>query len=511
MDKKKRSAEETVPEPKRKAEEVDGKPVAAADEDEDEAMSDEIEYEDEYDDEFEEEEFIENEDEYEDGEGVEGEGMEDGDVKFGEMVKDEEEEDEDEDEDSGPKSVWRPSDGLEEGEELDYDPTTYEMLHSMSTNWPCLSFGFIPDALGGSRKRFPHTLFLAAGTQAGDATSNSIITMKISRLHKTKPEDSDEEDDDDDDDEPQSEVDIDPILETATVSTPAVNRLKVMPQLQKNTLVAMWADTGSVGIYDVRKYVSAVDGGATSLLAKKDPPLHLIKAHKNEGFALDWSPTVMGRLLSGDCSKFIYETDFYTGTTLEKPYDAHQGSVEDLQWSPNEKDVFASCSVDTTVKIWDARATVKKAMISVKVHKSDVNAISWNKKVPYLLASGSDDCSFCIWDLRNFKPDTEVAKFTFHEKPICSIEWNPHDESQLVVVSEDDQVTIWDMGLEADDGEEPSDFPPQLFFVHQGQHSVKEAHWHPQIPNLIGTTASDGFNLFITANATEVAPPEDKT
>lgn len=71
-----------------------------------------------------------------------------------------------------------------------------------------------------------------------------------------------------------------------------------------------------------------------------------------------------------------------------------------------------------------------------------------------------------ISNVRQYR-DATVAHFTFHEKPICGIEWNPHDDSQLVVVSEDNQVTIWDMGLEADDGEEPSEFPPQLFFVHQ--------------------------------------------
>lgn len=496
----KRQAEETLPtKATKKKEEVSKK-------DEDKMSDDEIEFEDPYEDEFEEEEVVENE---EDEEGEEEEEyfeqMRDGE-KIGSLTIGEADVDEEDEADDKNKKVWKPGDALEEGEELDYDPSTYTMLHSLGTQWPCLSFSFVPDGLGAQRTKFPHTLYMTAGTQAGEVEGNSLIIMKVSRLNKTYVDEDEEEDEDEDENE--DATDDDPILETASLATPSINKVKVMPQQDKNTLIALWGDNGKVNIYDVRKYLLAVDSGSSSLLPKKEAPKYQVTNHKNEGFALDWSPTVLGRLLSGDCTKYIYESDVTNNTTISKPYESHSGSVEDIQWSPTEKDVFASCSVDKTVKIWDSRATARKAMITVTAHKSDVNTLSWNKKVPYLLATGSDDCSFSIWDLRNFKPDATVAHFTFHEEPICCVEWNPNDDSQLVVVSEDNQVTIWDMALEADDGEEPSEFPPQLFFVHQGQHEVKEAHWHPQIPNLVATTSADGFNLFITANSTEVAPPE---
>jgi len=490
--------------------------VTMKEEDEDDIDFDEVPYEGS-EDEWEEEELEEGDEDEDEEEMTEeqqeywknaSEGSKKGEdgINFVNAGDGEDEEEED-DEDNTTKQVWRPGkDKLEEGEELDYDPSTYSMLHALSTQWPCLSFAFVPDTLGGYRTKYPHTLYIAAGTQAVDGDTNSIITMKISRLGKTIVEDSDSDEDSDEEEEYE-----DPILETSSFTTQGVNRVKVMPQQNKNNLIAMWSDTGKVHVYDYNKYITAVDNGSSSLLPKKEGSKYSTSVHKNEGFALDWSPTVMGRLLSGDCDKYIYETDFYTNTTISQPYSSHTASVEDVQWSPVEKEVFASCSVDKTVKIWDSRATARKAMITVKVHESDVNTLSWNKKVPYLLATGSDDCSFKIWDMRNFnKPDAVVAHFTYHEKPISCVEWNPHDDSQLVVVSEDDQVTIWDMGLEPDDGEEASEFPPQLFFVHLGQHEVKEAHWHPQIPNLIATTSGDGFNIFITANSTEIAPEEVK-
>ena len=75
--------------------------------------------------------------------------------------------------------------------------------------------------------------------------------------------------------------------------------------------------------------------------------------------------------------------------------------MEDIQWSPSEKTVFASCSVDRTIRIWDTRSHEHRSMMSVTAHASDVNVISWNREVGYLMVSGSDDGTFRVWDFRN--------------------------------------------------------------------------------------------------------------
>ena len=136
-------------------------------------------------------------------------------------------------------------------------------------------------------------------------------------------------------------------------------------------------------------------------------------------------------------------------------------------------------------------------------HQSDVNVISWNPSVAYLLASGADDGTFKIWDLRSFGGASAdpVAHFRWHRKPVTSLEWHPSDESVVAVASEDDSITVWDMSVEEDavassSGGESVELPPQLLFVHQGQSSIKEVHFHPQIPGLLMSTALDGYNVF---------------
>lgn len=50
---------------------------------------------------------------------------------------------------------------------------------------------------------------------------------------------------------------------------------------------------------------------------------------------MDWSERTTGRLLTGDCSKYIYLWNMQgqSGWTVDKqPFMGHQQSVEDLQW-----------------------------------------------------------------------------------------------------------------------------------------------------------------------------------
>ncbi len=356
--------------------------------------------------------------------------------------------------------------------------------------------------------------------------------------------------------------DDDPILEIQSIPHfGGINRVRVMPQ--QPHVVAVWSDQGVVNLMDIRHRLSTLDIGSANGFAPPEgyrpgstapsEPVHSFSGHATEGFALGWSPVAPGRLATGDCSRFMYVWDAETGsavtalgsstsssaaggsaswgwTVSSSPYTGHTDSVEDIVWSPVEPTVFASCSVDGTLRIWDIR-DARKSQLHVKAHNCDVNVLSWNsQRAPFLLAAGADDGAFSVWDLRDLHksgPSTEYnSMYSWHRGPVTSIQWDPYDENVLAVASADDTVTIWDLSMEADTeqalsgqvasaaaaagaDEDVAELPPQLLFVHQGQNDVKEATFHPQVPGMVLSTAGDGFNLWKPDIDVQAEPDED--
>jgi ribosome assembly protein RRB1 len=451
------------------------------------------------------------------------------------------------------------------------DETAYKMHHALTPEWPSLSLDIIPDrTLGDNRTRFPHVVTMIVGSQAVNKNKLTVLRMSdLSRMagrEKTEKELDDEmlgeewrhEDSELEEEESSSseeEEELDPLLEHYSFPHEGgINRIRVCPQ--NSDIVAAWGEAGTVSLYDVGGAIDLLDrsllgsnakkekAGATNFQVRKmrKDPFFVYSGHSTEGFAIDWSNVVPGRLATADCHGSIHIWNATHPVTAKdisskmspwgnssfevKPTYSPSGdnidnpSVEDLQWSPNEGTVFASAECGGYVRIYDIRCP-NKAMISNKIHKSgaDVNVISWNRLVSNLLASGGDDGSFCVWDLRNFQTQGQsqtpkpLARFHCHRTPITSLEWHPTDES-MIAVSDDNGTYVYDLSIEEDDphqanshGEEEADgggvegvIPPQLLFVHSGSEMTKEVHWHPQIPSCVATTSLSGFSVFIPSN-----------
>jgi ribosome assembly protein RRB1 len=325
---------------------------------------------------------------------------------------------------------------LGKDEILEPDDSVYVMRHSMNVTWPCLSFDVLRDNFGDERQRYPATAYLVAGTQADQAIKNELTVFKMSSLHRTQKDGGNDNyissliisspmlaicvDDSDEDEEDDDALDEDAVLEFRSVPHQGgVNRVRAQPIPPSSPLpsasqpyyAATWADTGKVHIWDIRPLIESLDvPGYSWDKQRTNKPAFTINSHgRAEGYAMDWAssgdsnPSSL-RLLTGDVHSKIYLTTTTPSgfNALSQPFMSHTSSVEDLQWSPSEPTVFASCSADCSVQIWDVRSKGRRSVAGIDpAHDSDVNVISWNKNTSYLLLSGGDEGGIKVWDLRN--------------------------------------------------------------------------------------------------------------
>lgn len=414
---------------------------------------------------------------------------------------------------------------LNEGEVLQVNNAAYKMFHRCSTEWPCLSVDFIADtvdfstivardfSVGRRDFEYPLDVYAVGGSQADASANNAIYLMRFAALSVTQF--------DDDEALEQSFEDVEPKLFYEKVPVKSgTNRIKT---LMKSPVVALLNENAQLQIHDLRNSLVSLQKRKYADPVEVKSKVNILKQFmlEEEGFALEWSPLVVGRLACGLNNGKIHVFDPADAgmsdlVQSKTPIWSTKKSIEDLQFSPKQEEVLAGCSSDGTIRIYDLRLpNNQSAEIVVKAHDCDVNVISWNKKSPVLIASGADDGSFKVWDIR-YLGQQAVSTVSWHKGPIYSIEWQPHDEWTLAVASGDNRMSVWDLSVEKDD-EEADDpnlkhVPDNMLFLHQGQEDLKDVKWHPVYQNVMMTSAYDGYNVFqpaIDEEDSDVESPND--
>ena len=71
----------------------------------------------------------------------------------------------------------------------------------------------------------------------------------------------------------------------------------------------------------------------------------------------------------------------------------HNAAVEDVAWHRFHSNIFASCSDDRTIAVWDRKFRHSegkaKPALSVVAHRSEIYSIDFSPFHEYLLVSGS--------------------------------------------------------------------------------------------------------------------------
>lgn len=125
---------------------------------------------------------------------------------------------------------------------------------------------------------------------------NSLVLMRMSQLHRTKHDDDDDASDSDESDGGEDDLDDDPELAHISVKhRGSVNRVRVMPQ--DGSIVASWSGEGKVHVWALEKELRMLQTAPAPPPHSDAKPVHTVGKHKDEGFALDWSPVSQGVLV----------------------------------------------------------------------------------------------------------------------------------------------------------------------------------------------------------------------
>jgi ribosome assembly protein RRB1 len=446
--------------------------------------------------------------------------------------------------------VWLPGMGLQEGEQLEADPQAYRMLHTLTTEWPCLSFDFAlhhrhhvgDNVLEDGRTRHPPECTLVTGTTTSDGSAAKLLMVRCHDLKRTggfqsdedeSDESSESDESDDNDDEPAIDA-IDAAREEDQEELmdgeQSARRRECMVQPKHDILFQVDHD-GNVN--RVRCLSLQEDSPNQPLVATFSDRhrVHVFRGpdllyttpkhtHRAEGFALAWRhlPSQSPLLLSGDATGlvnlFAVSPASVQLLSSHPPSSGHDSggaasySVEDLNWSPGPGDCqFAGACTDGCLRLWDIRSpSSNAAMQTIPVARCDLNVLSWNVQDVNLMCTGAEDGAVTVLDLRS--PSQPLFRNDqWHLAAITTVEWHPTESAVLAVGGDDNQVSLWD--LEAEPVDPKADLrnsnrkhlkrvPPQLLFVHAGQTEVRELHWHPEVPGLLASTAASGFHLFRT-------------
>lgn len=167
---------------------------------------------------------------------------------------------------------------------------------------------------------------------------------------------------------------------------------------------------------------------------------------------------------------------------------SHTDAVLGLAWNSEYRNVLASASADSSIKIWDI--VTQKCEHTICSHSDKVQAVSWNMLEPTVLLSGSFDHTVSLMDMR--APTHKGIKWPVSADVEC-LAWDPHTAHSFVVSLEDGTVCGHDIRMVSPasvsgglgKGSKP------LFTIHAHDKAVCTISYNTAAPHLLATGSTD--------------------
>uniref|UniRef100_A0A803Y5U9 Coronin n=1 Tax=Meleagris gallopavo TaxID=9103 RepID=A0A803Y5U9_MELGA len=121
----------------------------------------------------------------------------------------------------------------------------------------------------------------------------------------------------------------------------------------------------------------------------------------------------------------------------------HQGNVLDIKWNPFIENIIASCSEDTSVRIWEIpegglKRNMTEAVLELYGHSRRVGLVEWHPTTNNILFSAGYDYKVLIWNLDIGEP---VKMIDCHTDVILCMSFNM-DGSLLATSCKDKKLRV---------------------------------------------------------------------
>ena len=121
----------------------------------------------------------------------------------------------------------------------------------------------------------------------------------------------------------------------------------------------------------------------------------------------------------------------------------HRGPVLDLKWNPFNDNEIASCSEDTTIKVWQIGdhglyENLNDWVVDLHGHQRRVGQIEWHPTAENIMISSGADFQVILWNLEKAEP---IRVITCHNDTIQSMSWN-RDGSFFATTCKDKKIRL---------------------------------------------------------------------
>mmetsp|Transcript_42086 Transcript_42086/g.85942 ORF Transcript_42086/g.85942 Transcript_42086/m.85942 type:complete len:420 (-) Transcript_42086:1931-3190(-) len=186
-------------------------------------------------------------------------------------------------------------------------------------------------------------------------------------------------------------------------------------------------------------------------------PLATFQGHTAAVQDVAWSvhrPNTFGSV--GDDMKLMIWDDSVGNKKPVHTIAAHDAEINCLDFNPKSENLLLTGSADKTIALWDLRNTSTK-LFSFHSHQDEVTQVQWSRSRLEIFASCSQDRRLCVWDIQRIEevqgkdnyaedgPPELLFIHAGHTSRISDFCWDPVDPWVIASVAEDNILHVWQM------------------------------------------------------------------